>query len=64
MCCFYTSSFLPYGKFFNRLGGNFGMLFAYMFVFIYLGFFNFKKSIYLNFFYNYVFLKSIFLKKI
>lgn len=63
MTCFYTSSFLPYGKFFNRLGGNFGMLGAYMFVFIYLGFSNFRKSIFLNFILNFIFLKAVFLKK-
>jgi hypothetical protein len=22
MCCFYGASFLPYGRFYNRLGGN------------------------------------------
>ena len=35
---FYTTSFLPYGRFFNRLGGNWGFLWAYFFVFFYLGF--------------------------
>lgn len=38
MACFYTSSFLPYGKFYNRLGGNSGMLLAYFYVFLYLTF--------------------------
>ena len=36
MCALYTTSFLPYGKFYNRLGGNIAMLYSYMFVFIYL----------------------------
>jgi hypothetical protein len=38
MCALYTSSFLPYGRFYNRLGGNVGMLGAYMYVFLYLTF--------------------------
>jgi quinol-cytochrome oxidoreductase complex cytochrome b subunit len=42
-CALYTSSFLPYGRFYNRLGGNFGMLGAYMFVFIYLSFYIFRR---------------------
>lgn len=36
MCGLYTFSFLPYGRFYNRLGGNFGMLGAYFFLFAYL----------------------------
>jgi hypothetical protein len=42
-CALYTSSFLTYGRFYNRLGGNFGMLSAYMFVFIYLAFYIFRR---------------------
>jgi hypothetical protein len=44
MCALYTSSFLPYGKYYNRLGGNVGMLFAYLFVFTYVTFPFFKSS--------------------
>jgi quinol-cytochrome oxidoreductase complex cytochrome b subunit len=29
----YSTTFLPYGRFYNRLGGNIGMLLAYMFIF-------------------------------
>lgn len=36
MCCLYTISFLPYGRFFQRIGGNWGFLGAYFFIFIYL----------------------------
>lgn len=36
--CLYAASFLPYGRFFNRLGGNFGLIGAYMYVFVYLAF--------------------------
>ena len=34
----YTASFLPYGKFFHRIGGNFGLILAYTYIFIYLMF--------------------------
>lgn len=33
---FYCDSFLPYGRFFNRLGGNDVLMFSYFFVFVYL----------------------------
>ena len=36
MCALYTTSFLPYGRFYHRIGGNIAMLYSYMFVFIYL----------------------------
>lgn len=36
MCLFYTTTFLPYGRFYNRIGGNIGMLFSYFFVFSWL----------------------------
>lgn len=36
MCALYTTSFLPYGRFYHRIGGNVAMLYSYMFVFIYL----------------------------
>ncbi len=48
-CALYTTSFLPYGRFYNRLGGNVGMLGAYMFVFIYLSFFIFRRPLILEF---------------
>lgn len=38
MCMLYTSSFLPYGRFYNRVNGNVGMLGAYFYVFFYLTF--------------------------
>jgi hypothetical protein len=44
MCIAYSTTFLPYGRFYNRLGGNVGMLFAYLYIFTYLGFPAFKKS--------------------
>ncbi len=36
MCALYASSFLPYGRFYNRLGGNSGMLGSYFYLFFYL----------------------------
>lgn len=48
--CAYASSFLPYGKFYNRLGGNIGMLSAYMYIFIYLGFSLFRRPFILELF--------------
>ena len=50
MSCLYIFSFLPYGRFYNALGGNVGMLFSYIFILIYLSFYNFK-----NFFWNFFF---------
>jgi hypothetical protein len=35
-CCLYVTSFLPYGRFYNKLGGNIGLIYAYMYVFCYL----------------------------
>ena len=48
MCGIYTYSFLPYGRFYNRLGGNVGMLGAYVFFFFYLIFASFRKPLLLE----------------
>jgi len=37
-CCLYTTSFLPYGRFYNRVGGNMGSLMSFMYIFAYLTF--------------------------
>jgi hypothetical protein len=34
----YTLSFLPYGRFYNKLGGNFALLFSYFYIFAFLTF--------------------------
>ena len=47
-CCLYAASFLPYGRFYNRLGGNIGMLGAYMYLFIYLGFSSIRRPMLLE----------------
>lgn len=50
MSLLYIFSFLPYGRFYNALGGNVGMLFSYIYILLYLSFYNFK-----NFFWNFFF---------
>jgi len=60
-CAFYTTSFLPYGRFYNRLGGNLGMFLAYMFVFFYLSFFIFRKIITIILFMHYLYSRTYFL---
>lgn len=50
MACIYTTAFLPYGKFFNRLYGNEASLLAYLFIFSFLIF---------NFFINNTFMSLI-----
>ena len=50
ICILYTTTFLPYGRFYNRLSGNFGMLASYLYIFFYLGFSSLKKNLlFLNF---------------
>lgn len=41
-------SFLPYGRFYNRLGGNFAMFFSFMYIFAYLGVNFFRYSLLIN----------------
>ena len=38
MACLYKTSLLPYGRFYNRIYGNNGTLFSYMYIFSYLTF--------------------------
>lgn len=57
-CALYTFTFLPYGRFYNRLGGNFGMLCAYFFIFFYLAFPFFRKQITVEFFMASILLKT------
>jgi len=57
MCMLYSTSFLPYGRFYNRLGGNVGMLGAYMYIFVYLTFPFFRKPIYIDVYYSDLFLR-------
>ncbi len=49
----YTLSFLPYGRFYNRLNGNFVMLLSYAYFFCYWIFPLFRKSVLVEYsFYN------------
>jgi quinol-cytochrome oxidoreductase complex cytochrome b subunit len=41
---FYTGSFLPYGRFYNKLGGNFWLLVAYFYIFSFLTFMFLRNS--------------------
>lgn len=63
-CCMYCTSYLPYGRFYNRLGGNIGMLGAYMYVFFYLGFPIFRRPVFLELFSYFLYLRVNFLKNL
>ena len=56
-CMLYASSYLPYGRFYNRVGGDIGILLAYMYIFCYLGFSVFRKPIFIELIYSFVFLR-------
>ena len=55
MCALYTTSFLPYGRFFQRIGGNWGFLCSYFYVFLYLGFNWLRKPVLLELAYTYIY---------
>lgn len=61
-CALYTSSFLPYGRFYIRLGGNIGMLYAYFYIFFYLSFSIFRRPLLFDVFFYYIFMRIDFLK--
>lgn len=44
VCIWYSFSYLPYGRFFNRLGGNDATLVAFMYIFIYMSGLGFRYS--------------------
>ena len=56
-CMLYASSYLQYGRFYNRVGGDIGILLAYMYIFCYLGFSVFRKPIFIELIYSFVFLR-------
>lgn len=43
MALLYTTTFLPAGRYYQRVNGNFGMLFSYFYVISYLTFFNIRS---------------------
>ena len=63
MCCLYTTSFLPYGRFFQRIGGNWGFLFSYFFIFFYLSFSWLRRPVFLELLTNYFYSVSTYLTK-
>jgi quinol-cytochrome oxidoreductase complex cytochrome b subunit len=62
MCCFYTTSFLPYGRFFQRVGGNWGFLLSYFFVFCYLAFSWLRRPVLLELVLNYLYAVTYYLR--
>jgi len=61
-CALYTSSFLPYGRFYNRLGGNVGMLGSYFYVFFYLTFSFIRKPMIVEFLFYSMYSRVLLLK--
>lgn len=59
MCALYTTSFLPYGRFYHRIGGNIAMLYAYMFVYIYLSCTSLRNPIFLHLIFHNLLNKSL-----
>jgi hypothetical protein len=57
-CMLYCSSFLPYGRFYNRLGGNIGMLCGYLYIFMYLGFNSLRRPTLLDLYLSSIIIRS------
>nr|YP_010183558.1 cytochrome b [Paramecium gigas]QVG61507.1 cytochrome b [Paramecium gigas] len=62
MCVLYTTSFLPYGRFYNQLGGNLGFLGSYFYVFAYLAFPFIRKPLFFNLYYYDLYQSSYYLR--
>jgi hypothetical protein len=54
MCALYASSFLPYGRFYNRVGGNVGMLGAYFYLFFYLTATSLRRPYWLDLYFSFI----------
>ena len=52
LSCLYTTTFLPNGKYYQLLGGNKGMLLAYLYILLYLTYPNYKYMPFFNYFIN------------
>jgi len=63
MSALYASSFLPYGRFYNRLGGNVGMLGSYFYMFAYLSVTSLRRPYWLELYLYFITYRSNFLKK-
>jgi hypothetical protein len=64
MALLYTTTFLPAGRYYQRVGGNFGMLFSYFYVMGYLVFFNLRSPRVFENFTNNFNRKSLYLYKL
>jgi len=62
ICALYTNTFLPYGRFYNRLGGNVGMLFSYMYVFMYLSITSLRRPYWFELYFYFIYNKCNFLR--
>jgi quinol-cytochrome oxidoreductase complex cytochrome b subunit len=62
-CSLYAASFLPYGRFYNRLGGNIGMLGSYMYLFFYLSFTSLRRPMLLDMYIMSIITRTRLLKK-
>ena len=60
----YVVSYLPYGRFYNRINGNIGTLSAFVYLFLYLGTPYLRKSICLEFIFFKTFNNTMFFKNI
>ncbi len=61
MCCLYGASFLPYGRFYNRLGGNWGLLLADLFILCYLAFPFLRRPLLLEYYMYYVYINTTYI---
>lgn len=60
----YVASYLPYGRFYNRINGNFGTLVSFTYVFLYLGTPYLRRSLFLEIFYNWIINNTYYLNNI
>ena len=56
--CLYGSSFLPYGRFYNRLGGNWGLFLADGYILCYLTFPSLRRPFYVEYYSYFIFIKA------
>lgn len=62
--CIYVTSYLPYGRFYNRINGNHGTLFSFMYIFVYLNSPALRRSFFIDLYIYNHFVKVNYLKKI
>lgn len=60
MCsALYVTSYLPYGRFYNRINGNYGTLFSFTYIFLYLGTPYLRKNIFIELLFNNLIKKTL-----